>query len=94
MQRDILQVNNAGVNFNLGCDNSVEYAQKVVETNYLGTKNMIQAMIPLMKPSTSGARIINVSSRLGRLNGRRNVSIALKLFMSLLSTFLSFLNLG
>ncbi|XP_042949190.1 (+)-neomenthol dehydrogenase isoform X2 [Carya illinoinensis] len=68
---DIL-VNNAGVNFNLGCDNSVEYAQKVVETNYLGTKNMIQAMIPLMKPSTSGARIINVSSRLGRLNGRRN----------------------
>ena len=35
---------------------------------------MIQAMIPLMKPSAVGARIVNVSSRLGRLNGRRNVS--------------------
>jgi carbonyl reductase 1 len=68
---DIL-VNNAGVNFNLGFDNSVEYAQKVVATNYFGTKNMIQAMIPLMKPSTTGARIVSVSSRLGRLNGRRN----------------------
>lgn len=68
---DIL-VNNAGVNFNLGSENSVEHARKVVETNYFGTKNMIQAMIPLMKPSTAGARIVNVSSRLGRLNGRRN----------------------
>lgn len=89
MQRD-MQVNNAGVNFNLGSDNSVEYAQKVVATNYFGTRNMTQAMIPLMKPSTSGARIVNVSSRLGRLNGRRNVSITLELFMSLLSHFLIF----
>ncbi|KAL1349284.1 hypothetical protein HN51_025772 [Arachis hypogaea] len=68
---DIL-VNNAGVNFNLGSDNSVENAHKVVETNYYGTKSMIEAMIPLMKPSVVGARIVNVSSRLGRLNGRRN----------------------
>ncbi|KAM3704375.1 hypothetical protein ACB098_04G169900 [Castanea mollissima] len=68
---DIL-VNNAGVNFNLGSDNSVEYAQKVITTNYFGTKNMIEAMIPMMKPSTAGARIVSVSSRLGRLNGRRN----------------------
>eukprot|EP01018_Ginkgo_biloba_P017786 Gb_41226 [translate_table: standard] len=29
-------------------------------------------MLPLMKPSSAGARIVNVSSRLGRLNGRRN----------------------
>ncbi|CAL0324423.1 unnamed protein product [Lupinus luteus] len=68
---DIL-VNNAGVNFNLGSDNSVENACKVVETNYYGTKSMIEAMIPLLKPSTVGAHIVNVSSRLGRLNGRRN----------------------
>ncbi|OVA17346.1 Short-chain dehydrogenase/reductase SDR [Macleaya cordata] len=68
---DIL-VNNAGVNFNLGSDNSVEYAEKVIATNYFGTKRMIETMIPLMKASTSGARIVNVSSRLGRLNGRRN----------------------
>ncbi|CAA7035130.1 unnamed protein product [Microthlaspi erraticum] len=68
---DIL-VNNAGVNYNLGYDNSVEFAERVVSTNYQGTKNMIKAMIPLMRPSLQGARIVNVSSRLGRVNGRRN----------------------
>ncbi|KAL0464027.1 UNVERIFIED_CONTAM: Carbonyl reductase [NADPH] 1 [Sesamum latifolium] len=61
-----------GVNFNAGLDNSVEFAEKVIATNYYGTKNMIKAMISLMRPSDSGARIVNVSSRLGRLNGRRN----------------------
>lgn len=68
---DIL-VNNAGINFNCGTDNSVEFAEKVIETNYCGTKRVIKAVIPLMRPSASGARIINVGSRLGRLNGRRN----------------------
>lgn len=67
-------MNNAGVNFNIGSENSVEQARMVVATNYFGTKKMIEAMIPLMKPSAVGARIVNVSSRLGRLNGRRNVS--------------------
>ncbi|NP_001136617.1 (+)-neomenthol dehydrogenase [Zea mays] len=65
-------VNNAGVNFNKGADNSVEFAEQVIETNYYGTKRMIDAMIPLMKRSAYGARIVNVSSRLGRANGRRN----------------------
>ncbi|KAJ6688485.1 (+)-NEOMENTHOL DEHYDROGENASE [Salix koriyanagi] len=50
---DVL-VNNAGVNYNMGSDNSVENAKNVVDTNYYG------------------ARIVNVSSRLGRLNGKRN----------------------
>ncbi|XVE63792.1 hypothetical protein DITRI_Ditri07aG0048500 [Diplodiscus trichospermus] len=68
---DIL-VNNAGVNYNLGSDNSVEFAKQVVETNYYGTKRMIKAMIPLMRASAAGARIVNVSSRLGKLHGRRN----------------------
>uniref|UniRef100_A0A1J3FGU2 Short-chain dehydrogenase/reductase n=2 Tax=Noccaea caerulescens TaxID=107243 RepID=A0A1J3FGU2_NOCCA len=68
---DIL-VNNAGVNYNLGYDNSVEFAERAISTNYQGTKNMIKAMIPLMRPSLQGARIVNVSSRLGRVNGRRN----------------------
>ncbi|KAK2438913.1 neomenthol dehydrogenase [Trifolium repens] len=66
-------VNNAGVNFNFGSDNSVENAHKVIETNYYGTKRMIEAMIPLMKVSPAGGRIVNVSSRLGRLNGKRNL---------------------
>ncbi|XP_071725056.1 uncharacterized protein [Rutidosis leptorrhynchoides] len=68
---DIL-VNNAGVNFNLGNDNSVENAHMVIETNYYGTKNITKAMIPLMRNSSAGARIVSVSSRLGRLNGKRN----------------------
>ena len=68
------QVNNAGVNFNIGSENSVEHAEQVIKTNYYGTKNLIEALISLMKPSPSGARIVNVSSRLGRINGRRNVS--------------------
>ncbi|TKY60518.1 (+)-neomenthol dehydrogenase [Spatholobus suberectus] len=67
-----LQVNNAGVNFNFGSDNSAENASLVIETNYYGTKRMIEAMVPLMKPSSAGGRIVNVSSRLGRLNGKRN----------------------
>ncbi|KAK6920431.1 Short-chain dehydrogenase/reductase SDR [Dillenia turbinata] len=75
---DIL-VNNAGVSFNLGSDNSVENADNVIATNYYSTKNMTQAMIPLMRPSAAGARIVNVSSRLGRLNGRRNRIEDLKL---------------
>ncbi|GKB74168.1 carbonyl reductase [NADPH] 1-like protein [Tanacetum coccineum] len=33
---------------------------------------MVKAAIPLMRPSAEGARIVLVSSRLGRLNGRRN----------------------
>ncbi|KAK1569180.1 hypothetical protein Q3G72_033551 [Acer saccharum] len=68
---DIL-VNNAGVNYNLGNDNSIEFSKQVITTNYYGTKNMIKAMIPMMRPSTAGARIVNVSSRLGKVNGRRN----------------------
>lgn len=78
-----IQVNNAGVNYNLGSDNSVEFAETVVSTNYHGTKNMIKAMIPLMRPSPQGARIVNVSSRLGRVYGRRNVSKLLSLLLSL-----------
>ncbi|KAM7252558.1 hypothetical protein ACFE04_024441 [Oxalis oulophora] len=68
---DIL-VNNAGVNYNLGYDNSVEFAHQVLDTNYFGIKRMIKAMVPLMRHSSAGARVVNVSSRLGRLNGRRN----------------------
>ncbi|KAL5075016.1 hypothetical protein RYX36_014000 [Vicia faba] len=68
---DIL-VNNAGVNSNTGSDNAVENARKCIETNYYGTKRMIEAMMPLMKKSAAGARIVNVSSRLARVSGKRN----------------------
>ncbi|CAI0548007.1 unnamed protein product [Linum tenue] len=68
---DIL-VNNAGVNFNLGSENSVEFARMVVDTNYYAIKKVTKAMIPLIRPSQAGGRIVNVSSRLGRVNGKRN----------------------
>ncbi|KAD5507741.1 hypothetical protein R6Q59_031478 [Mikania micrantha] len=68
---DIL-INNAGVSHNVGSENSVEAAETVINTNYYGTKKMIKAAIPLMRPSAQGARIVTVSSRLGRLNGKRN----------------------
>ncbi|XP_076930870.1 short-chain dehydrogenase/reductase 1-like [Bidens hawaiensis] len=68
---DIL-INNAGVSHNIGSENSVEAAETVIKINYYGTKKMIKATIPLMRPSAQGARIVTVSSRLGRLNGKRN----------------------
>ncbi|XP_010555588.1 PREDICTED: carbonyl reductase [NADPH] 1 [Tarenaya hassleriana] len=68
---DVL-INNAGVNYNVGSDNSVGHAEMVISTNYYGTKNIIKAMLPLMRPSAPGARIVNVTSRLGRLNGRHS----------------------
>lgn len=86
----MLQVNNAGVNYNLGSDNSVEFARQVIETNYYGTKNMIKAMIPFMRPSAAGARIVNVSSKLGKLNGRRNVSKPFSSFYPLTSCCYNF----
>ncbi|TMW84130.1 hypothetical protein EJD97_025731 [Solanum chilense] len=68
---DIL-INNAGVSFNVGTENSMENAETVIETNYVGTKNMTKAMIPLMRSSPYGARIVSVTSRLGRLHGKKN----------------------
>ncbi|XP_074324618.1 uncharacterized protein LOC141661493 [Apium graveolens] len=68
---DIL-VNNAGANYNCGSENSVEHAEQVIQTNYYGTKNVTQAMVPIMRHSDVGARIVNVSSKLGKLHSRRN----------------------
>ncbi|KAG5572495.1 hypothetical protein H5410_062261, partial [Solanum commersonii] len=68
---DIL-INNAGVSFNVGTENSMENAETVIQTNYVGTKNMTKAMIPLMRTSHYGARIVSVTSRLGRLHGKKN----------------------
>ncbi|KAK1363922.1 Short-chain dehydrogenase/reductase [Heracleum sosnowskyi] len=68
---DIL-INNAGVNYNCGSENSVEHAEQIIQTNFYGTKNVIQAMVPIMRQSDVGARIVNVSSKLGKLHSRRN----------------------
>ncbi|KAI3825742.1 hypothetical protein L1987_07346 [Smallanthus sonchifolius] len=67
-----IEINNARVNHNIGSENSVEAAETVINTNYYGTKKMIKAAIPLIRPYAQGARIVTVSSRLGRLNGKQN----------------------
>ncbi|PWA92780.1 hypothetical protein CTI12_AA015990 [Artemisia annua] len=38
-----------GISYNTGSDNSVECAENVINTNYIGTKNMVKATIPLMR---------------------------------------------
>uniref|UniRef100_A0A0V0HQD6 Putative ovule protein n=1 Tax=Solanum chacoense TaxID=4108 RepID=A0A0V0HQD6_SOLCH len=50
----------------------MENAETVIQTNYVGTKNMTKAMIPLMRTSHYGARIVSVTSRLRRLHGKKN----------------------
>ncbi|KAJ9548254.1 hypothetical protein OSB04_020797 [Centaurea solstitialis] len=42
-------------------------AKECLNTNYYGVKNVIRALLPLLERSTSGARIINVSSLRGEL---------------------------
>ncbi|XP_002979924.2 short-chain dehydrogenase/reductase 2b isoform X2 [Selaginella moellendorffii] len=60
-------INNAGVN-SIGVPD-LEQAKYVVETNYYGTKRVIEAMVPLLKP---GARIVNVSSKVGDFSYLKN----------------------
>ncbi|XP_073135839.1 short-chain dehydrogenase/reductase 2b-like isoform X1 [Henckelia pumila] len=39
-----------------------EKAKECLETNYYGVKNVTEALLPLLQLSTTGARIVNVSS--------------------------------
>ncbi|PWA52055.1 glucose/ribitol dehydrogenase [Artemisia annua] len=41
---------------------TIEKAKECLDTNYYGVKNVTQALLPLLERSTSGARIVNVSS--------------------------------
>ncbi|CAN4088665.1 unnamed protein product [Withania somnifera] len=47
----------------------------VIQVNYFGTKNMIKALIPLMRPSPAGARIVSVTSQLGRFSSKRHMGL-------------------
>ncbi|MCO5592092.1 hypothetical protein L7F22_046087 [Adiantum nelumboides] len=60
---DIL-VNNAGVT---DYEPSLASSQNVLDTNYKGVKDVIKQLLPLLRPSYGGARIVNVSSILGQL---------------------------
>lgn len=67
-QLDVL-INNAGINVEgdgppSGADLSAIH--KVLDTNFIGTLRVTQAMLPLLKKAPS-ARIVNVSSELGSM---------------------------
>lgn len=64
----VLQVNNAGVSFNDIRENSVEFAETVIKTNFHGAKLLTESLLPLFRLSPSISRILNISSRLGSIN--------------------------
>eukprot|EP00252_Welwitschia_mirabilis_P016112 TRINITY_DN35619_c0_g1_i1.p1 TRINITY_DN35619_c0_g1~~TRINITY_DN35619_c0_g1_i1.p1 ORF type:complete len:280 (-),score=59.88 TRINITY_DN35619_c0_g1_i1:387-1226(-) len=72
---DIL-VNNAAIADN---GTSSDLRKGVIDTNYWGVKNVTRSLLPLLRASTFGARIINVSSHLGQLKRIRNESVVQKL---------------
>ncbi|KAG0588033.1 hypothetical protein KC19_2G210200 [Ceratodon purpureus] len=61
---DIL-VNNAAIS-------RAETEEKIVDTNYYGVKRVTKAILPLLRPSPAGARVINVTSDLGALKHLSN----------------------
>jgi (+)-neomenthol dehydrogenase len=42
--------------------NTVDEARNCLNTNYYGCKRVTEALLPLLKLSTSGARVVNASS--------------------------------
>lgn len=60
------QVNNAGINVGpSGSDYNYDNTEAIVRTNYYGAKYVTDGLLPLLRASPAGARIVNVSSRLG-----------------------------
>ncbi|CAI5467892.1 unnamed protein product [Closterium sp. Yama58-4] len=70
---DVL-VNNAGMAYK-GNTFGAEEARNTINTNYRGTRAVCEALMPLLRPSKAGARVVNVGSSAGKL---RIVSPALK----------------
>lgn len=63
---DIL-VNNAGFAYK-GNTFGAEEARITIATNYEGTRAVTEALLPLLRPSPEGARVVNVSSQAGLLS--------------------------
>lgn len=43
-------------------------AKECIQTNYYGAKNVTEGLLPLLQRSTSGARVVNVTSLRGELS--------------------------
>ena len=53
-----------------------QQADITVRTNYFGTLAVTQAMLPLLRASTSSPRVVNVASAAGRLRGSQEIQDA------------------
>ncbi|WVZ86515.1 hypothetical protein U9M48_033277 [Paspalum notatum var. saurae] len=71
-QRQRLEVMFSGVR------ETYDAAREGIKTNYYGTKNVIEALLPLLKASSDG-RIVNVSSEFGLLRLINNEELKLEL---------------
>ncbi|GKA65014.1 (+)-neomenthol dehydrogenase [Tanacetum coccineum] len=71
---DIL-VNNAAVCYNPMGENSIDHAETVINTNYYGSKQFTEAMLPFFRRSATTSRILNISSRLGTLDKLKNAKM-------------------
>lgn len=65
--------------FTEGFNEDYETAKACVDTNYLGAKRMVKALLPLLKLSSSGSRIVNVSSSGGLLQNLGNETLRMQL---------------
>lgn len=54
-------------------------AKECIDINYVGAKRMVKALLPLLKPSSSGSRIVNVSSAGGLLQNLENETLRMQL---------------
>jgi carbonyl reductase 1 len=63
------QVNNAGI-FATGVD--ADNAELIMQTNYYGSKQVIKAMLPILRSTDcAGPRILIVASRSGQLKVKK-----------------------
>jgi carbonyl reductase 1 len=70
-------INNAGFAYTMAATEAFGVqARKTLDINYYGTKRVIDALLPLMRP---GGRIICVSSRAGSLRKRRKTALGKRL---------------